>query len=105
MLLMILEKCPASLKGELSRWLIQPKTGVFLGRVSARVRDELWAMAASRAKNGRVMQIWNDRSPQGYSHRCFGKGDREFVDMEGLSLIRLPEKKQRKRKQSESEEG
>ena len=58
MLVMILEKVPVSLRGELSRWLIEPKTGVFLGSPSARVRDELWDLARKKCKGGLVMQIW-----------------------------------------------
>ena len=39
MLVMILEKVPPSLRGELSRWTIEPKTGIFVGKVSAMVRE------------------------------------------------------------------
>ena len=52
MIVMVLERVTPSLRGELTRWLIQPKTGVFVGRVSARVRDLLWEKIAS-AKKGR----------------------------------------------------
>ena len=31
MVVIILEKVSASLRGELSRWLIEPKPGVFIG--------------------------------------------------------------------------
>ena len=40
MVVLILERVPPGLKGDLSRWMIEPKAGIFLGRVSARVRDE-----------------------------------------------------------------
>ena len=99
MLLMILENCPTSLKGALSRWLIEPKSGVFLGNPSGRVRDELWAMALERAKDGRVLQVWTDRNPQGYRFRSYGDWARELVDMEGITLIRTrPKRRPSKRK-------
>ena len=41
MIVMILENVPTSLRGELSRWLLEPRAGVFVGHVSARVRDKL----------------------------------------------------------------
>ena len=69
MLVMILKKVPASLRGALSRWLLEPETGVFLGNPSARVRDELWKMATERAGRGSVVQIWNAPTPQGYVYR------------------------------------
>ncbi len=43
MLVMILEKLPRSLRGALSRWLIEVRPGTFLGNPSQRVRDELWS--------------------------------------------------------------
>ena len=89
MLVMILENVPASLKGALSRWLVEPETGVFLGNPSARIRDELWEMAVAKAKHGSVMQIWNAPTPQGYVYRCYNTKQRQLVDFEGLALVRV----------------
>jgi hypothetical protein len=55
-----------------------------------RIRDELWKMAISRCKGGTVIQIWNDRSPQGYNYRVHGTPSREMVDFEGIALVRIP---------------
>jgi CRISPR-associated protein Cas2 len=30
---MILEKVPTSLRGELTRWMLEPKSGVFVGNI------------------------------------------------------------------------
>ena len=43
MIVMILEKVSVGLRGELSRWLIEPRTGVFVGQVSAR---KAWGAAS-----------------------------------------------------------
>ena len=96
MLVMILERTPRSLRGELSRWLMEPKPGVFLGNVSARVKDELWEMAAKKRKGGAVMQVWSDRSPQGYSCRVDGDASRRLVEFEGITLPVMPAKPQEK---------
>ena len=88
MLVMILERVPVSLKGALSRWLIEPKSGVFLGNPNARVRDELWKLAVKKSGKGSVMQVWSARCPQGYKFRCHGELKRELVDMEGIALVR-----------------
>jgi CRISPR-associated protein Cas2 len=99
MLVMILEKAPASLRGELSRWLIEPHTGVFLGNLSARVRDELWAKACCKSWDGAVVQIWSDTtSPQGYRYRIFGTPARTLLDHEGIALVQMPPKEPRKKK-------
>ena len=93
MLVMILEKVPRSLRGALSRWLLEPKTGVFLGNPSARVRDELWDRAVKTMKgNSAAIQIWSDRNPQGFSYRQVGISEREIVDFEGLQLVRITRK-------------
>ena len=88
MLVMILEKVPTSLRGALSRWLIEPRTGVFLGNPSARVRDELWKLAVAGVGPGNALQIWSDRGLQGFRHRGHGAHDREIVDVEGVALVR-----------------
>jgi CRISPR-associated protein Cas2 len=98
MLVMILKKVPASLRGELSRWLIEPETGVFLGNPSARVRDELWQLAVRKCKGGSVLQIWSRNGPQGYVYRCAGAAPRRLKDFEGIALVRRPPKKHRSTK-------
>ena len=97
MLVMILEKGPVSLRGELSRWLVQPATGVFLGNPSRRVRDELWTKACRKIKSGNVIQIWTARNEQGYEFRQHGNSKRSITDFEGLALVTTfkPPKKQK----------
>ncbi len=34
--------CPESVRGELTRWFLELKPGVFVGRVNSRIRDLLW---------------------------------------------------------------
>jgi CRISPR-associated protein Cas2 len=39
MVVLILERVPPGLRGELTRWFLEPQAGVFVGRVSAIVRE------------------------------------------------------------------
>ena len=41
MVVMLMEKVPKSVRGELTRWLIELRSGVFVGNISALVRDKL----------------------------------------------------------------
>lgn len=84
---MILENVPTVLRGELSRWLTPVGGGVHVGRVSALVRDELWALALAKANQGRVIQIWQTRGEPGYALRVHGLVDSQLIDLEGLPLI------------------
>lgn len=93
MVVIILEKVPTSLRGELSRWMIEPRAGVFIGHVSAMVRDKLWEKCCTKVKEGGVHQFWSTNNEQRYTMRSFGTTKRQIVDFEGLQLIRRPLKK------------
>jgi CRISPR-associated protein Cas2 len=88
MVVMILEKVPTSLRGELTRWLIEPRPGVFVGHVSALVRDKLWEKCANKMGQGGMIQIWSTNTEQRFAVRSWGQTDREIVNMEGLWLVR-----------------
>lgn len=75
------------LKGFLSRWLIEPAPGVFVGRPSALVRDKLWDLACSKARGGEVMMAYSDNSEQGFSIKMQGITSRKIIDIEGLFLV------------------
>ena len=92
MIVMILRKVPAGVRGELSRWLVEVKTGVFVGHVSARVRDKLWEKCVRAKRIGGVTQIWSTNTEQRFEMRMSGDTSREIVDFEGLQLIRIPRK-------------
>ncbi len=94
MVVMILEKVPMSLRGELTRWLIEPHTGVFVGHVSAMVRDRLWEKCCDKVREGGIVQLWSTNNEQRFDLRSFGTTKRSVVDFEGLQLIRLPLTKQ-----------
>ncbi len=90
MVVMILESVPAPVRGELSRWLIELHPGVFIGHVSAMVRDRLWEKCCQHQASGGVVQAWTTNNEQHYQVRMNGKTSRTVVDYEGLQLIRIP---------------
>jgi len=90
MLVMILERVPPGLRGELTRWLIEPHTGTFVGHVSALVRDKLWWKCVQSQEAGGVMQIWSTNTEQRFAMRKAGDTDRRIVDFDGIQLIRIP---------------
>ena len=90
MVIMVLETVPVSLRGELTRWLVEPHPGVFVGHVSAMVRDLLWEKCCKGLKGGGVVQAWSMNNEQKFQMRMFGATKREVVDFEGLQLVRLP---------------
>jgi len=90
MVVFILEKVPISLRGELTRWLLEVKTGVFVGHVSARVRDKLWEKCTNNKRAGGVLQIWSTNTEQHFKMRMEGDTSRKIIEEEGLQLIKIP---------------
>lgn len=52
MLVITVKNCPPKLRGDLTKWLIEIDTGVFVGNLSARVRDSLWERVCANIKTG-----------------------------------------------------
>ncbi len=90
MVVIILERVSPSLRGELSRWLVEPKPGIFIGHVSALVRDKLWEKCCRSAKTGGVLQAWSTNSEQRYTIRTYGRTKRQVMEFDGVQLMAVP---------------
>jgi CRISPR-associated protein Cas2 len=90
MIVIIMEKVPLGLRGELTRWLLEAHTGVFVGHVSAMVREQLWAKCCEGVREGGVIQAWNTNTEQRFFVRTYGVTKRQLMDFEGLQLFRTP---------------
>ena len=96
MVIMILERVPSGLRGKLTRWLLEPRTGVFVGTVSAEVRERLWDLSRQKGgRNGAGILIHSSNTEQGFRFQSFGDGSREMIDCEGLQLVRKPPTKRK----------
>ena len=87
MVVITLEKVSRSLRGELTRWLVELDTGVFVGRVSARVRELLWEKVVEKAGEGRCTMAWNAANEQGFWIRIYGHEDRKVLVLDGVELV------------------
>lgn len=90
MVVIVLTACPSGLRGHLTRWLLEIAPGVFCGKVSARVRDEMWNRIIEMSKDGRALMVFSRRGDQGLDFRVH-RHDWEPVDFDGVTLIRRPE--------------
>lgn len=96
MILISLERTPASLRGELSRWLMEIRTGVYIGHVSAVVREALWTKCCEKmGDRGGVILVHTWPNEQGFLVRYAGKPSNEVIDVEGLFLVRRPHRETR----------
>lgn len=89
MVVFIVENVTKSLRGELSRWLFEVKAGVFTGKVSALVREELWQYIADKVGTGSALMIYSTNNEQGFSAKSIGSRVRTLEDIDGLLLVKL----------------
>ena len=96
--ILIVDSMKPSLRGELSRWMIEIKAGVFIGTISALVRDKIWEKVCSSTEMEGAVLIHPSKTEQKFFILMHGNPTRQVIDMEGISLIR-----QRKSVQSKDE--
>jgi CRISPR-associated protein Cas2 len=85
----VLTAVPPSLRGVLTRWLLEIAPGVFVGHVSARVRDMLWLRITEGVGRGRAILVHTARNEQRLAFRVHNH-DWEPVDHEGVRLMMRP---------------
>ena len=89
MIVITLTDCPISLRGDLSKWLIEINTGVFVGKLSARVRDQLWKRVKDNVKNGRATMVYSTNNEQRMDFRIHNSQN-QIIDFDGLKLVMKP---------------
>lgn len=78
---------PDHLHGYLTRFLSEVDTGVYVGNVSKRVRNNLWIRCSMALKNGRLTMINRDPDrEQGFAVNTLGPQHRTIIDVDGLLL-------------------
>ena len=90
MVIVVLEKVPVGVRGELTRWMLELKAGVFVGDVSAMVRDLLWKLICEKVRGGAAILVNSADTEQGFAIRFNGPTSRVIEDYEGLILVRTP---------------
>jgi CRISPR-associated protein Cas2 len=93
MTVLILERVSPSLRGYLTRWFLEPKAGVFVGTVSALVREKLWEYVCSKAGGGGCILLYSSNTEQGFKVDFWDISTRLVQDFEGLTLFLTPKNK------------
>ena len=81
--------CPPRLRGDLSKWLCELDTGVYVGNVSGRVRDALWQRICENLKTGRATMVYSTNNEQRMAFRTHNTTWTP-VDLDGIHLMRRP---------------
>ena len=92
MTVLVVRKGKASIRGMLSRWMVEVTRGTFVGRPSALVRDRLWDLTISLlGPGGGCLMAFSSQREQGFSVLSHGSCD-TIKDHEGLYLQKLRKK-------------
>lgn len=89
MVVITLTDVPQSLRGDLTKWLFEINVGVYVGQISARVRDELWTRIVENAKVGRVTMVYQTNNEQHFAYRVHNS-EWKPIDFDGLTLMMRP---------------
>lgn len=89
MIVVTLEKCPPALRGDLTKWLFEVNTGVYVGQVSGRVRDQLWQRICDQIKDGRATMVFSTNTEQRFAFRVHNS-EWQIADFDGMKLMLRP---------------
>jgi len=84
-----LTNCPPSLRGDLTKWLFEIDTNVFVGRVNTRVRDLLWERIEQLCDTGRATMVFNTNNEQHFDFKVHNS-EWEPTDIDGFKLMLRP---------------
>jgi CRISPR-associated protein Cas2 len=81
---------PPGLRGALNQWMLEVLPGIYVGRVSARIRRHLWMMLTEsliEVPEAYAALIVQDDSEQGFRIESFGPHPYQVHDHAGVQLV------------------
>jgi CRISPR-associated protein Cas2 len=84
-----LTNVPNSLRGDLTKWMQEIATGVYVGNFNSRVREQLWKRVCDNVKKGEATLSYAARNEIGYTFDSYQTGQ-EVVQLDGIPLVRYP---------------
>jgi len=92
MLVIVVENAPPRLRGRLAIWLLEVRAGVYVGKVSRRIREMIWDTVEVGLEDGNAVMAWTTNTESGFDFVTLGANRRIPLEMEGIKLVSfLPE--------------
>lgn len=92
MLVIVVENAPPRLRGRLALWLLEVRAGVYVGKVSRRVREMIWHNITEGLGMGNAVMAWSTNTESGFDFATMGANRRIPLEMDGVKLVSfLPE--------------
>lgn len=87
MLAIVVENAPPRLRGRLAVWLLEIRAGVYVGKVSRRIREMIWEQVETGIESGSAVMVWSTNTESGFDFETFGENRRSPVEMDGVTLV------------------
>lgn len=87
MLVIVVENVPPRLRGRLAVWLVEVRAGVYVGDLSTRVREMIWAQVEEGIEEGNAVLAWSTNTESGFDFLTLGQNRRMPVEFDGLKLV------------------
>lgn len=87
MLVIVVENVPPRLRGRLAVWLLEIRAGVYVGKVSRRIREMIWSQVGQGIGEGNVVMVWNTNDEAGFNFQTMGKNRRIPMELDGVKLV------------------
>lgn len=83
-----LKKVPQSLRGDLTKWMQEIATGVYIGNFNTKVREELWNRVLDSVDEGEATISYSYRNEIGYKFDTINT-NRIVINLDGIPLVRI----------------
>ncbi|MBD3949625.1 type I-E CRISPR-associated endoribonuclease Cas2 [Tuanshanicoccus lijuaniae] len=78
-----------SLRGDISKWMQEIATGVYVGNFNSKIREEIWERVKQSIGSGEATLSYACRNEIGYNFETHNT-ERKLIDMEGIPLVFFP---------------
>lgn len=95
-----IKKVPKSLRGDLTKWMQEIATGVYVGNFNSKVREELWKRVQENLEEGEATLSYHYRNEIGYKFQTINC-QREPIDFDGIPLVLIKAEETEKEKEAD----
>jgi CRISPR-associated protein Cas2 len=87
MLVIVVENAPPRLRGRLALWLLEIRAGVYVGKVSRRIREMIWQQIEAGIEDGNAVMAWATNKEAGFDFETLGANRRVPLELDGVKLV------------------
>ena len=84
-----LKNSPPSLRGDLTKWMQEISTGVYVGNFNTKIREELWDRVVESVGSGEATMTYAYRNEIGYKFETHNS-NKISIDFDGIPLVFTP---------------